>query len=306
MKTQLINLALALVAALLVGQPALAQSLKIVARFAPEDGRIVDAALLDGQHLILLYPDAGRLADYTLDGQLHQHIVREGGAERRFRPLACIARSPRELLVFDEAAHKVFFIGADGNISRGVDLAYPSSGGTLLALSRVGDLAVGGSDVIWAMLPETNTLAGFDLAGNYVTSLALGELLPYAPAIYTRAQLFPDGSLYLLEYHQGAVIYRHGPDGAYRRLRLNTADGGTVLPELQDFAVDDAGNVLLVTHDEQSPLQLLTPGGAGYAAHPVDLDLPGGNNRLACRWSGGMFILWTRDKPEVIVLQLQP
>ena len=106
----------------LIASPATAQSLRIVSRFAPEDGRIVDAALVSGNHLMLLYPDAGRIADYTLAGELQQHIVREGGEERRFRPSACIAGRQDGLLVFDEAAHKVFFIGADGNISKGIDI----------------------------------------------------------------------------------------------------------------------------------------------------------------------------------------
>ena len=78
------------------------------------------------------------------------------------------------------------------------------------------------------------------------------------------------------------------------------------MPALQDFAVDSAGNVLLVTHHDETPLYLLTPSEAGYQSHPVNLNLPSGQKRLACRWSGGMFILWTRDEPELTVLQLQP
>lgn len=284
--------------------PAGAQTLRIVTRFAPEDGRIVDAALLAGEHLMLLYPDAGRIADYTLAGELQQHIVREGGEERRFRPSACIARRTDELLVFDEAAHKVFFIGVDGNISKGIDLAYPVAGGSLLALSRVGDLALGASDVIWATLPEYGVLAGFDFAGNHAFNIDLAALLPYDPAVYTRAQVLPDGSIYILEYHQGAVLYRLGTQGPYRRLRLEAHQEQYVAPALQDFAVDNSGNVLLVTHSDETPLQLLTPGESGYQAHPVSLSLPSGQKRLACRWSGGMFILWTRDEPELIVLKL--
>lgn len=286
--------------------PVSAQTLRIVSRFAPEAGRIVDAALVAGDHLMLLYPDAGRITDYTLDGELQQHILREGGEERRFRPSACITGRGDQLLVFDEAAHKIFFIGADGNISKGIDLAYPTSSGSLVALSRVGNLALGASDVIWASLPEYGALAGFDFSGNHVVSLDLAAMLPYASAIYTRAQVLPDGSLYVLDYHQGAVLYRQGTQGPYRRLRLESSPEPVVAPALQDFAVDSSGNVLLVTHRDDTPLQLLTPGDSGYQAHPVNLSLPSGQKRLACRWSGGMFILWTRDEPELIVLKLGP
>lgn len=291
---------------LILPWPSAAQTLRIVARLAPEPGRIVDAALLNDEHLLLLYPDQGRIADYTLDGELHQHILREGGRELRFRPSACAVAPDGNLLVFDEAAHKVFFIGPDGNISRGIDLAYPGEDGALLALSRVGDLTLGTSSVIWASLPEQGVLAGFDYDGNHVTSLNLAGMLPYDPAVYTRTQMLSDGSLFVLEYHQGAVLYRRGSEGSFRRLRLAAADGEVAAPVLQDFAVDEAARVLLVTHSEDAPLAMLIPAEDGYRSHPVDLDLPGGHRRLACRRSAGMFIVWTRDKPEVIVLQFAP
>lgn len=300
------GMAIAMLLALGLAGPARAQTLRVVGRFTPEPGDIVDAAVLPDGHLMLLYPETGRIADYGFDGTLNQHIIREGGEERRFRPLACVTSPGGDLLVFDEAAHKVFFIGADGNITKGIDLAYPAEGGTLLALSRVGDLAAGAGQVIWATLPERGVLAAFDYDGNYVVSLDLAAMLPYQPAVYTRAQVLPDGSIYVLEYHQGAVLYRRGTQGAYHRLRLSEPEGAVVVPALQDFAVDDGGNVLLVTHSDSTPLQLLTPGPNGYQAHPVNLDLPSGQRRLACRWSGGMFILWTRDNPEVTVLQLLP
>jgi hypothetical protein len=291
---------------LLAAAPAVAQTLRIVSRFTPEAGRIVDAAVLPGEHLLLLYPDSGRIADYNFAGELNQHIIREGGEERRFRPLACAATDDDILLVFDEAAHKVFFTGADGNIFKGIDLAYPAGGGSLVALSRVGDLAAGRGNVIWATLPERGMLAAFDYDGNFVMNIELAAMLPYQPAVYTRGQVLPDGSIYVLEYHQGAVLYRRGIEGAYHRLRLGTPEGAVEVPALQDFAVDDQGNVLLVTHSDAQPLQLLTAGDTGYQAHPVNLDLPSGQRRLACRWSGGMFILWTRDNPEVTVLKLLP
>jgi hypothetical protein len=298
--------ALGIVVIGLAAVPAQAQTLKIVSQFRPEAGRIVDAAVLSGAHLMLLYPDSGRIADYNFAGELAQHIIREGGEERRFRPLACAATDDDTLLVFDEAAHKVFFTGADGNIYKGVDLAYPAGNGSLVALSRVGDLAAGRGNVIWATLPERGVLAAFDYAGNHVMNVELAAMLPYEPAVYTRGQVLPDGSVYMLEYHQGAVLYRRGIEGAYHRLRLSAPQGAVEVPALQDFAVDDQGNVLLVTHSDSTPLQLLTPGHSGYQAHPVNLDLPSGQRRLACRWSGGMFILWTRDNPEVTVLQLLP
>jgi hypothetical protein len=303
----LVALALVLLsAALLLPSLSAAQTLRIVARLRPEPGQVVDAALLGTDHLLLLYPDAGRIADYTLDGQLHQHILREGGRELRFRPSACVAAPDGNLLVFDEAAHKVFFIGPDGNIFRGVDLAWPAADGQLLALSSVGDLTLGASNVIWATLPERGVLAGFDRDGNHAATLDLAALLPYDPAVYTRAQLLSDGSLFVLEYHQGAVLYRRGSQGAFRRLRLAAPQDGVTVPALQDFAVDDAGRVLLVTHSEQTPLTMLLPSDGGYQSHPVNLDLPGGHRRLACRWSAGMFIVWTRDETEVIVLEFAP
>jgi hypothetical protein len=300
-----IRVVIAMVIAMMLAGPARAQTLRVVGRFTPEAGDIVDAAVLPGGHLMLLYPEAARIADYSFDGQLNQHIIRESGEESRFRPLACTVNPDGRLLVFDEAAHKVFFIGADGNITKGVDLAYPAEGGAL-ALSRVGDLAAGAGQVIWATLPERGVLAAFDYDGNHVVSLELAAMLPYQPALYTRGQVLSDGSIYVLEYHQGAVLYRRGAQGAYHRLRLSEPQDGVVVPALQDFAVDDSGNVLLVTHSDSTPLQLLTPGPNGYQAHPVNLDLPSGRRRLACRWSGGMFILWTRDEPEVTVLQLLP
>jgi len=289
----LVALVAALTLTLLSFSAAQAQSAQMVAQLTPEAGLIADAALLGGDHLVLLYPELGHIADYTLDGTLHQHIVREGGVERRFRPTACIANGADSLLVFDEAAHKVFFIGADGNITRGIDLAYPDETGTLLALSRVGDIAVSGSDVLWAMLPERATLAGFDLSGNHVISLNLGDLLPYSPATYTRAQLLDDGSLYFLDYYQGAVLYRRGITGAFRRLRLEGPDGA-----------DAAGNVLVATHDADAPLVLLTPGAEGYQSHNVELSLPNGVPKLACRCSGGKFIVWTRDETVVFIIEI--
>jgi hypothetical protein len=294
------------IGALLGAVPALAQTARVVVRITPEQGSIVDAALLDADHLLLLYPAEGRIADYSLGGELRQHIVREAGVERRFRPTACVASAADSVLVFDEAAHKVLFVGADGNIRRGIDLAYPDPAHGLLALSRVGDLALGTGDVIWAMLPERGVLAGFDLDGRHIVSLDLAAMLPYAPAVYSRAQVLPDGSLFVMEYNQGAVLYRRGATGGFHRIKLEATAGVDAAPLLQDFAVDAVGNVLLATYDETQPLRLLTPGADGYYSHPLEIDLPGDSPRLACRHSGGKYIVWTRDEPLLIVLEVTP
>ncbi|MCH7472345.1 hypothetical protein IIA79_05270 [bacterium] len=296
----------AVVLLFLVPHPAPAQVVRVEARFVPEEGRIADAAVMANGHLALLYPDEGRIADYTPDGRLFQHIVSESGAQHRFRPTACIAGPGEMLYVFDEAAHAVFNITPDGNMTRGVGLAYPDSGGGgTLALSRVGGLAYG-RDTLWAMLPERGVLAGFDDEGALDELLDLGALLPFANAVYTRAQFLPDGWLYFLDYHQGAVIYRRGQDGNFKRLRpAGTPDSFLNAATVQDFAVDSQRNILLATHDEANPLMLLVPGEQGYESHPLELELPDGAHRLACRHSRGKYIVWLRDEPLVLVLQLQ-
>jgi len=281
-----------------------AQTVKVVARLNPEPGVIVDAAVQPTGHLYLLYPEAGRVADYTLDGELYQHIIREGGQEHLFWPTACDWSMTGDLLVFDEAAHKVFFIGQDGNIMRGIDLAFPSGDGTLLALSRIGDLSVGSSNTIWVTVGDSGTVAGFDYDGNHVVSLDLSAMLPYANATYTRPQVLSDGSLFVLDYHQGAILYRQGPHGQFRRIILDQPTGMTAAPGIQDFAVDESGNILVASYDPESPLLLLTPGDAGYQSHAIDVGLGAGSQRFAVRCSGGMFILWAKETNNLVLLEL--
>ena len=283
-----------------------AETLRVVARLDSEPGTIVDVAASEDDHIFLLCPGEGRVSDYTLAGELYQHIVREGGQERLFLPTACDWSQDGDLLVFDEAAHKVFFVGADGNIFRGIDLAFPSSDGSLLALSRIGDLSVGSSNTIWVTIGDGSILAGFDFQGNHVISLDLAALLPYQNAVYTRPQVLSDGSLYILDYHQGAVIYRRGPNGSFRRIALEQPTGVEAVPAIQDFAVDETGNVLVASYDLDAPLLLLTPGDGGYQSHTVDINLADGGNRFAVRYSGGKFIVWEKDQNKLVLLELVP
>jgi hypothetical protein len=293
--------------AVLCAQPGLAApTLHIIARIAPEDGGIADAALINDEHLALLYPEAGHIADYTLDGQLYQHLFRESGMQRRFRPTACCASGDNGLAVFDEAAQQVFFFDADGNIARGIDLAYPTgTGNAATVLSAIGDLQIGAGDSLWVTLPERGVLATFRKDGQLKAQMDLAAALPYANGLYTRAQVLSDGSLFVLDYHQGAVIYRNKQEEHYHRLQLGVPDGLEAAPMVQDFAVDDQGNVLIVTNLEAKPVILLTPAADGYSLHTVDLKLPVAPARLACRYSRGRFILWTREKPYVLLLELR-
>lgn len=281
--------------------PAEKQSVKVLARFSPQVGMIADAAMADDGHLFLLYPELGQIADYTLDGKLYQHIVRESGAQSRFRPTACTLAGDKVLL-FDEADHKVFYMNPDGNISRGIDLAYPAAEGAL-ALSRIGDLTYGTDRLIYALLPERGVLASFDGEGQHVGDLDLATLLPYPQALYTRAQLLADGSLFVLDYLQGAVMYRHGAAGEFHRLRLGEQDATVAAPQVQDFAAAESGNLLVATYSESAPLVLLDFTGGNYHSHTLEIKLPVGGTRLACRASRGKYIVWSRDRPFVMVLQ---
>ena len=293
------------VALLLAPYLALAQTVKVLARITPQDGHISDAAVLDNSHLVLLYPEAGQIADYSLDGKLYQHIVREAGAESRFTPTFCAVAPDGKLLVFDETAHKLFTITEDGNIVSGVDLAYPASESDVLALSRIGGLSVDAAGLVWVVLPERGVLAGFDIEGTYQASVDLAGLLPYSGAVYTRAQWLKDGSLYALDYHQGAVLYRSAGETHFHLVKMQSPAGLDAAPLAQDFAVDDAGNILFITSAEGPQLLLLTPGKQGYESHAVEIKLPTGAKRLACCHSQGRFIVWSRDKPLVCVLELR-
>jgi hypothetical protein len=287
-------------------QPAAAaeQQVRIVARFVPQEGLIADAALGGDGHLFLLYPDAGQIADYTYDGKLYQHIIREGGRQNRFRPTCCLAASANELLVFDEADHKLFYITADGNFKQGIDLAYPSGAdGALLALSRIGDLALTPQQHILALLPERGVLAEFDRQGTHQSDFNLLASLPYPQAVYTRAQELQDGSLFILDYHQGAVLYRR-QQGDFRRLMLNPPQDAEAVPGVQDFAADEQGNVLLLLSDKNQPL-LLDSSKDGYHSHELNLRLPADSAPLACRQSRGKYIVWSRRVPYVCVLEVR-
>jgi hypothetical protein len=284
---------------------AAAPTLHVVARITPEAGDIADAAMISTGHVVLLYPDAGHIADYTLDGQLYQHLYRESGIQRRFRPIACAAYDHSSLAVFDEAARQVFIFGPDGNAGGGIDLAYPTgSTSGAVALSTVGDIMAGANGTLWAMLPERGALACFDKDGRFKQQLDLSAALPYPNAICTRTQLLPDGSLFLLDYHQGALIYREQQEQHYHRLQLGVPEGLEAAPMVQDFAVNEHGDALVLTNIENKPVVLLSRGDNGYNLHTVDLKLPVAAGRLACRYSRGRFILWLREKPFVMLLEL--
>jgi hypothetical protein len=146
-------------------------------------------------------------------------------------------------------------------------------------------------------------LASFDSEGQHQGDLDLAKLLPYPSATYTRAQLLPDGSLFVLDYLQGAVLYRRGASGQFHRLRLGEQPSGVAAPQVQDFAANDAGNMLIATYSESAPLVLLDYEGDGYHSHALEIKLPVGGSRLACRQSRGKYIVWSRDRPFVLVLQ---
>ena len=275
----------------------------VVARFAPAAGSITDAAMLDGR-IVLLYPQSGHMAEYSTAGKLTRHIMREAGREKDFRPMFCMAGGDGGLLVFDEAEHKLFAVEPDGNFSSGIDFAYPV-GGSAIALSRIGGLAYSGEGDISALLADKDMLAWFDWDGKLTGQLDLTKELPYKNARYVRPQLLNDGSLFVLEYHQGAVVYRRGSTDKFRRIRLETPDGLSAAPVIQDFAVDNTGNVLVVTADSAPRVQVLTPGSGGYKASTLKLDLPLEVARYSCRYSKGKFILWARDTPLVVVLELR-
>jgi hypothetical protein len=283
-----------------------APKVKVVASFQPEGGRIADAAIFGRGHIALLYSEAGRIADYTSDGRLQQHIVREAGIEALFRPTACFARGDGSLMVFDEVAHQVFNIASDGNIGSGVNLAYSEATGEApLALARVGDLLDAGSGQLWAMLPDRGALARFSRSGDLLERQLLADDLPYQPAQLTRPQFDLSGTLYVLDYAQGSILYRRAGEKGFRRIKLTDAGELDAFPGIQDYAASPDGVLLAATYDPQKPLLVLAPDGQGYKAHPLKLKLPAGPNQIALRYSGGKYILWTRDATQVTLLELQ-
>ena len=283
--------------------PVMGQSVGILARFTPEAGNITDAVLLENGRIALFYPEAGRIAEYTLEGALHHHILHEGGEHRVFTPVCGLATSGANLLVFDSASLNLFRIELDGNIGKAVKLAYPAASGAI-ALSQISGLSLDAKGQLWAMLTAQGKLACFDREGVFIEELDLNALLPYKPACYTRAAWLPDGTLFLLDYSQGAILYRRPGEQSFRRVRLDAPEDVDAAPVLQDFAVDDLGNLLAVTTASSQPVMLLTPNTEGYTAHRLNVPLPEGSNRLACRWSNGRFIVWLRDQPLVCVLEL--
>jgi hypothetical protein len=290
-------------ACLLAAWPAAGQSVSVIARFAPEAGNITDAVLLDNGRVALFYPDNGRIVEYTLDGTLHHHIVHEGGEQRVFQPTFGLAPSGANMLVYDAATLNLFRIELDGNIGRSVKLAYPAGDGAI-ALSQLSGLSLDAQGRLWVMLTANNKLACFGSNGEFKEELDLSRQLPYAPACYTRSAWLGDGTLFLLDYSQGAILYRKPGESSFRRVRLEVPAGVDAAPVLQDFAVDDRGNILAVTTASSQPVMLLTPSSAGYTAHRLNVPLPAGSNRLACRWSNGRFIIWLRDQPLVCILEL--
>ncbi|MCC7479865.1 hypothetical protein IT575_15605 [bacterium] len=302
-----------------------AMKVNIESRFVAEQGFIADAAVMGNGHIGLAYPDAGHICEYTKDGSLYKHLVREAGVDLPFRPSVLVAGPGDDILVFDEAEQAVFEVEPDGNFSKGLTLAYETGSGKTVALSKVGDLAwqpelrggealpVSKGYLTWAMLPERGEFACFNGKGKQVSVMSLANLLPYESAMYTRAQWGPNKALFVLDYSQGAVLYQRGGSGAFRRIRVLAPplapDGAefkiTAAPTLQDFAVDEDGNIIAATTDEKKALMLLTPGAKGYDSRRIDLKLkdPG---RLAVRYSRGRFVVWQRETAEVLLLRLQP
>ncbi len=287
----------------LASLPAAGQSVSIIARFAPEAGNITDAVLLDNGRVALFYPDKGRIAEYTLEGVLHHHIVHEGGEQRVFQPVCGVAAGGGNIMVFDAASLNLYRVELDGNIGKSVKLAYPSGNGAI-ALSQLSGLSLDSQGRIWAMLTAAGKLACFNRDGEFTEELDLRQQLPYSPACYTRSAWLRDGTLFLLDFSQGAILYRKPSEASFRRVRLDAPEGVDAAPVLQDFAADDRGNILAVTTASSQPVMLLTPSATGYTAHRLNVPLPTGGNRLACRWSNGRFIVWLRDQPLVCILEL--
>jgi hypothetical protein len=299
-----------------------ATNLRTVARFAPAKGLISDAALLPNGHIVLAYPEGSYLADYSPDGKLTRHVIREGGLKDPFTPTMVVAGNDDGLFVFDEAEHHVFRVADDGNFSKGIDLALegagprarPAGGGAQgpppsspVAASRIGSLSLAPDGSLWALLPDRQQFAHFDAKGKQLGLLDLPALLGGA-GIYARGQVTRDGTLYVLDIAQGA-IYARPPVQAgaaaapkFRRIRVtDDTRGFEAIPSLQDFAVLGDGTLLAATTDAQRPLMLLSPGANGRVSKPVSLQL-GGAKQLSVRASKGSFIVWASDSPVVFVL----
>lgn len=292
------SVALCLTLALVLPTLAAAQApqLRTVARFAPARGLISDAALLGNGNVALAYPEAGYIADYSPDGKLVRNLWRTGGMNVPFRPAAISASDTDGLLAFCEVEQEIFRIGIQGNYGESIELSDRG-----IAPARLLSLAYTPTKRVHALLPDGRLLrSGYD--GVVSATLDLRAALPYPGAVFSRACVLPDDSVYVLDYQQGAILYRRGPEGEFRRLRVSQ---GTfeAEPLVQDFAVDNSGNVLVATYDPRRPMVLLMPQAGGHASRPVSLNL-GGPQPLAVRHSRGKFIVWARDLPMVSVLQL--
>jgi hypothetical protein len=293
-------------ATLLPRQALSAPQLTILGRFTREAGLVADGTVFGDGKVALAYPELGRIALYEPDGTLDRHIMREGGQKLRFEPTTMLAAKADTVLVFDEADHKLFTIFEDGNVSKGVDLAYTAvDGDPPLALSRIGDLCSDGADRIWVNLPDRGVLARFSPDGKVEERRLLATELPYSGgAVFTRPQFTAGGSFFLLDYHEGVLLYRFG-GASFKRIRAPNLTQAVGRPTIQDFAVDDSGNVLMATAEGGGTLVYLARGTGGYTAHPIRINLPAGPHRIALRQAHGKFLVWLRDDPSVFVLQLR-
>jgi hypothetical protein len=195
------------------------------------------------------------------------------------------------LLVFDEVSREVLLIGEDGNQWRSFPLAYPAAESSV-ALSRIGQLGLAEGGGVWALRSDKAELAAFTRDGILKRSIDLASRLPYPAAAYTKFQWDGD-QLFLLEYSQGAILYGDKEAQRFKRLSL-AGSSGLSAPEVQDFAIDSAGNLLLLTADSRAVL--VTRGNSGQR-ESIELDLPGSlaGKRLGCRPGGSGFVVWARD-----------
>jgi hypothetical protein len=162
--------------------------------------------------------------------------------------------------------------------------------------------------LIWALLPERGEFVCFNSAGTQTSRVSFTDELPYPGALYTRAQFGGNDSLFVMDYTQGAILYRKDGDEQFRRLRPigpEKDSGVDAMPALQDFAVDAGGNILATTYDSAKPLLLLTPGKSGYDSRKIDIGLPKGSHLASVRYGRGQFVVWLRDTAFVSVLRLK-
>jgi hypothetical protein len=307
------RLALLTFTLLLLSTVALAASdLRVEARFAPAKGLISDAALLGNGDVLLAYPQDSYLADYSPDGKLVRHVIRENGLQVRFHPtMLCALRKKNTdkdseksagVIVFDEAERHVFRVALDGNFSKGIDLGViEAADDPPISAARIGALSIAGDGSLWAMLAGKDWLTHFDERGKQLGHVDLADELG-SRGVYARAQVLADGTLYLLDYSQGAIMYRPPGQPKFRRVKVSDPHGAfETQPAVQDFAALDDGTLLVATTDDRRPLLLLSPAANGRTSRPIALQL-GDARRLSVRASRGKFIVWASDSPVVFVL----